>query len=669
MRKPLSILLVSLMNIWALFAQSIQKVHVIEYKGEGAKTPLANVQILVGNANKAVTNANGDCTLSFTTLKPGDKVVVRSITKAGFEVLNPNMLNKWIISANEDDPFVIVMINSNQLKEERNKYVRAAQKQISKAMMQEQLALGQKFNDNQISREEYDRLIKILREEYNKKLDDIDTYIERMVHTDVNEIASQEKDILNRVKEGDLTGAIEEYNKIDIIDVYKQQLQENNDSAETIAEADKPAETPVKPAEPTVKRDEKAILFESVKRQNDLLRIKGGQENIDKGLKLLRDFAYADTTYYSPLLEYAHYCEQSNLLDDALDALKYCYDAPDERVRISARLLRAQVQKKQNLFEEFIPSLQADYLYMDSVMLSKNDNTVFLAERAYALSVLSKSYSFLKDAENGRSIRQKMVDLNRALYELDTTNQDNKRKYVDALYSAHNSLYVFDYRVTGSDKKDDVTILENSTYLDEAIRLQQELYDVAPAKQSAMLAFLLCEKATIKRHIASAHNDTTMFNSIEEEYKYAIDMYKVAYEHNPRAYAHFLATAYFNYAGFYTDNNKFDDKEWLLGLFLKSQEFESEHLSYNPKDNRRTFAFIIWGIGVTYLEMKDYGMAEYYLVMAIDEIEPLYMSRKKTYSSILFDAYDRLIELYSPDAMDDTERLEGVKKRKEEMRR
>ena len=66
--------------------------------------------------------------------------------------------------------------------------------------------------------------------------------------------------------------------------------------------------------------------------------------------------------------------------------------------------------------------------------------------------------------------------------------------------------------------------------------------------------------------------------------------------------------------------------------------------------------------------MKDYGMAEYYLVMAIDEIEPLYMSRKKTYSSILFDAYDRLIELYSPDAMDDTERLEGVKKRKEEMR-
>lgn len=662
MRKPLFILIALFLSLCALHAQCVQKVHVIEYKGEGEKTPLSNVQVSVSNANNAVTDKNGNCTLRFQTLKPGDKVVVRRIEKSGYEVLNPDILNKWVISADENDVFVIVMSSSAHLKEEREKYVRAAQKQISKAMMQEQVAIGQQFNDNKISREEYDRKLKELREEYNKKLDDIDTYIDRMVHTDINEIAAQEKDILNRVKEGDFSGAIEEYNKIDIIDVYKQQIQDKEETV--IASVEVEDETPAQKK----KEDERVQLYESVKRQNDILRMKGGQENIDKGIQLLRDFAYADTTYYTPLLEFAHYCEQSNLLDDALDALKYCYNADDERVRISARLLRAQVQKKQNLYEEFIPSLQADYQYMDSVMQSKNDNSVFLTERAYALSVLSKSYSFLKDAENGRAIRQNMVDLNRALYELDKSNQDNKRKYVDALYSAHNSEYVFDYHIIGSDKKDDISVLEHSTYLDEAIKLQQELYDAAPAKQSAMLAFLLCEKATIKRHIASAHNDTTMFHSIEEEYKNAIEMYKVAYEHNPRAYAHFLATAYFNFAGFYTDNNKFDDKEGLLGLFLKSQEFESEHLGYNPRDNRRTYAYIIWGIGVTYLEMKDYGMAEYYLVMAIDEIEPLYMSRKKTYSSLLFDAYDRLIQLYSSDAMDDSERLEGVKKRKEEMK-
>ena len=95
-------------------AQCLQRVLVVEYNGENTKTPLSNVEIVVGNAGSSVTDNEGRCTLNFRTLKPGDKVSVRRIEKPGYEVFNNDVVSNWFLPT-QDIEFVIVMCKEELL--------------------------------------------------------------------------------------------------------------------------------------------------------------------------------------------------------------------------------------------------------------------------------------------------------------------------------------------------------------------------------------------------------------------------------------------------------------------------------------------------------------------------------------------------------------------------
>ncbi|MDE5757611.1 MAG: hypothetical protein K2H85_03250, partial [Allobaculum sp.] len=108
----------------SLCAQTVQKGVVKEYNEKAQKTPLSGVELNVRSATSTVSDENGDFSLSFLTLKPGDKVNIRAIEKLGYEIFNKEAVEQWTLSPNV--PFVVVMCRSDKFKKIRDHYERSA---------------------------------------------------------------------------------------------------------------------------------------------------------------------------------------------------------------------------------------------------------------------------------------------------------------------------------------------------------------------------------------------------------------------------------------------------------------------------------------------------------------------------------------------------------------
>ena len=89
--------------------QATQPCVVMQYNQKSAKTPLSGVEVVASNAGSTVSDADGRLTLSFRTLKPGDKVNLISAKKAGYEIFNSEAVTQWNISRDQT-PFTLVLV-------------------------------------------------------------------------------------------------------------------------------------------------------------------------------------------------------------------------------------------------------------------------------------------------------------------------------------------------------------------------------------------------------------------------------------------------------------------------------------------------------------------------------------------------------------------------------
>ena len=502
MQKQLFLLIFFIASLCTLSAQCVQKVVVLEYRGERSKTPLANVEVIVGNAGSQVTNRKGECELSFRSLKPGDKVTVRRIEKEGYEVFNKDAVSQWYISRDGHE-FVIVMSESKRIKAQRDTYYNAAEKAFRNNMVKQETVIKQNLNSGTISQADYEKKLKDLENEYNEKLENIDNYIDRFAHTDLSTITDEERIVHNMIKFGKIEEAIALYDQSDLISEYQNQV---NDLLQLSSDKDHVSKAL------NQKRANLSKIYESVQRQNALLMMAGGAENIDAGFKLLHDIAYADTTYHMPLLEYARYCEKSGRIKESEEALKYCFNSKDTLTQIRAQLVNVQIENRKQNYRGMLPLLDSLYNYMTARSEEKMSTSLYLAERAYTMYLLSKSYSFLRDSINGASAREKMIDIQQEYIEW---NRDEraKRNYVNALYEYYNSEFRLNRKISerGLQK------------LEQAIAIQKQLYQNNPSGQAAMLAFLYSAKSNYHKSILAENKDMIeLMDSVKNDYDAAV---------------------------------------------------------------------------------------------------------------------------------------------------
>ena len=141
------------------FFTKMQKKYVKKYNDAKKKTPLAGVELVVNNAGSNVSGKDGRFTLSFRTLKPGDKVDVRKIEKTGYEIFNKDALEAWRI-ANDGSEFMVVLCKSAKFKALKDQYNAVSSKSYAKQQKMDEDRLTNLLKEGKLQQAEYEKKLK-----------------------------------------------------------------------------------------------------------------------------------------------------------------------------------------------------------------------------------------------------------------------------------------------------------------------------------------------------------------------------------------------------------------------------------------------------------------------------------------------------------------------------
>lgn len=250
-------------GISTMSAQSVQQGVVLEYKGEQAKTPLANVAVTAANASATMTDNKGAFSLNFRTLKAGDNIQFRRIEKAGYEVMNKEAVEAMRVGRGSDaKPLEIVLCKTETLEQIRDGYRTVAAQRYEKQLKAQEAEVKRMRDEGKIKEEEYNNRLNALEEEYEDKLSKMDTYVDRFARIDLSALNDEEKEIIALVQEGKIDEAIARYDDMKLTEKLKKAIAEkrqleSDHNAVSEAEANKAEE--VKRLEESIARQIEAL--------------------------------------------------------------------------------------------------------------------------------------------------------------------------------------------------------------------------------------------------------------------------------------------------------------------------------------------------------------------------------------------------------------------------
>ncbi len=193
-------------------AQSIEVGYVKEYNGTAAKTPIEGVELSVKGAPSTVTDKNGRYELHFAILKPGESVAYNDIYKSGYVIFNQDALEYWRISNSRKD-FVIVMCKEQTFRELKKKYYNIIDQSYRKEYERQLALLQEKYANDELRLQQ---LQAEARQEYTRKLSDINNYVELFARIDESEMDNNTALALKYINEGKIDEGIRIYEKLNL---------------------------------------------------------------------------------------------------------------------------------------------------------------------------------------------------------------------------------------------------------------------------------------------------------------------------------------------------------------------------------------------------------------------------------------------------------------------
>lgn len=289
----------------AVSAQSLQQVLVKEYKEKSLKTPLEGVSITVQNAGSTVSDAQGQLSLQFRTLKAGDAVQVRRVDLSGYEVFNKEAVEQWTISP--QNTFNLVLCRSDKFKQLRDQYMRISSESYERQYKKDQARLSALRKENKLHEEEYQQQLTELENSYYDQLDNLENYVDRFARIDLSDLSEQEQHLVELVQEGKIDEAIQLYESSDYLSKYQTQVQELKEISQ--------AQSRLRQVESEMLSAREKVQA-AIKRQVQTYQLAGGQENFRKISSLLKGVADADTTNIDAVWDYGYHCLLQNKFEE-----------------------------------------------------------------------------------------------------------------------------------------------------------------------------------------------------------------------------------------------------------------------------------------------------------------------------------------------------------------
>lgn len=415
----------------SLLAQSEQKISVLEYNGKDGKTPLSQVGVTVLNAGATISDDKGEATLKFRTLHAGDRVSVRRIEKAGYEIFNSQAIEQWSVSPQR--PFQIILCRSDKFMALRDQYSRVASDSYAKQYKAEQAKLAAERKKTKMLEEVYQQKMLDLENQYQQQLEDLETYVDQFARIDLSELNSQQQELINLVRDGKIDEAVKKYESADYQAQYRKQCEE-------IAKIDRAqAQLAVVEAK---KRSDREKVFQAIHRQIATYRLAGGRENFQKVTNLLKSVADADTTNLKAVWEYAeHALYQTHYADCEIYFNIYirgCQDKPALQASAYTKLGHGYMLKHE--FE----NAEKCMLQALSILQPMADKE---PERYYfqilnIMDNLSNNYIWTNQIEKARQILDKIVEESESRYK---ENQDEDEYAKSVIYVRQKQCRVLAY--------------------------------------------------------------------------------------------------------------------------------------------------------------------------------------------------------------------------------
>ena len=451
--KKILITIVAIFFKVLLFAQTTQSGLIQEYREENDKRPLQGVEIEIKHAQSTVSDKKGKFMLEFRTLTPGKKVNVRRIEKLGYEIFNKEALEQWNI--NPEEPFTIVMVRQDVFKKIKDHYNEISSKSYAEQHAREVKRLEEERQSGKITEEELREELAQLEDWYEKQLDNIDNYVDKFSRIDLNELDTEERQIIELVKSGSIQEAISSYEEQNLLEKYEAEyndqkvlLQANQQIEKKIAE----------------KNQNMNLIFAKIKRQLSTYQISGAKSDFAKIDSTYAKLVKIDPNNLDICLSYLGFLTFQFQTNKALELGTHILKSEDitQSQYASCLLYLSEIfYWRKNLVEAEKHALQALEYYSE------------MSEEYYELlKLLGSIYTDCNEYEKAKQMYQQML-------ELSVCNVSRKVALLEGL--AHLHTDIGEYEIAKQLRKECLQILDSLP--DDTIVLAEKYFDLYTYKR------------------------------------------------------------------------------------------------------------------------------------------------------------------------------------------
>ncbi len=510
-----------------MVAQTVQLGQTVEYNEKNEKIPLPGVEIVIRDAGSTVSDANGNFTLTFNTLKPGDKVVYRQIQKSGYEIFNKQALEQWYISR-EKRPFQIVLCRVDKFKALTENYQRISSASYARQYKNDQEKLALQLQEGKLKEEEYKRQLLRLEDNYYSQLKNLENYVDMFARIDMSELSSAEQKIIEMLQEGKIDEAIKAYESKQYVEKFKQEASDRheiNEARKRLEEVD------------AQKQESMQNILSAIERQISSYQLIGGYENYKKIGSILREIALADTSNLDVVKRYAEFAHGQNDFSDAYRFYSICVNGYGKEKLASVYTCLGDLCRLMKQYDESETYLRKSIEIYEKLLESDRNYFSDLAKAENNLGILYYSQQRMDDAET-----YYLRAYNKWQESVNNGNKEN----LPNLAGVQNNLGIL--------------------YMKQKRMIDAEKYYL----QAVDTYTLLCETNpnSYQRYLAVTRNnlgalcfDLAKYEEVEKYWTLSATDYEKLYEKNPNAYGFDLGILRYNLARFYNAFNRYTDAE------------------------------------------------------------------------------------------------------------
>lgn len=349
MKKTFSVILsITIVSVVISYAQTRQQGSVKEFNS--GNRPLSGVQLAVHGAAATDTDSDGRFVLDFISMNPGSRISMPDIYKKGYEVVNKDAFDGWILSENRQ--MDVVMAKVGVIEDARNMYYKIAVSNFSRKQADAVEELNDLYNQGMIdARVRSERLgeLSVQQQEYMAVLDE---YVDKFARINPDDVSELERKVLELVNAGRIDEAISLYDESGVVGKSLERLSQVAAYSE---EAEK--------------------LAESLYRYADLCVLSGEKNSDLKALDIYKKVMDAFPDEFRYVSQYTmealthHVKGYDELLDRCIDL------AYDDKSLIRMQLTKATRYFDGHRFDECIEtSLQVmDYLVSEDTSIPSGD--------------------------------------------------------------------------------------------------------------------------------------------------------------------------------------------------------------------------------------------------------------------------------------------------------